>query len=265
MKNLSTALLSFAQLAGTAGDRHRNKKERECVGRPLASLSVCRIAGKFGEWAFAALALLLVSIAPLVAQDAKPAAPPSGTEWTRTISQRTERGTLGDQQQMVRGDSGKWNDSPRLQHLPAPRQKTPRQSLDDWADQAASEKFQPTPADENWLVFRTKQLDDNDRVWVERIERKGNEFVITLNQAIWQGKYFKTFTYYQVVAVNLGRLAPGSYKAKWIIKPLEFKSFEDPGKPQDSQQKLIWPKDENPSAGRKEVELTVAFTVAKSQ
>jgi hypothetical protein len=99
-------------------------------------------------------------------------------------------------------------------------------------------------------------------VWVERIERRGNEFVVVLNQAIWRGNYFKTFTYYQVVAVNLGKLAPGGYKAKWIIKPMEFKNFEDPGRPQDSQQKLNWPKDEKPAAGKKEVELSVAFTVA---
>lgn len=208
-----------------------------------------------------ALALLA---APLLSQDARPAAPPSGNEWTRTLAQRTDRGTLGDQQQMVRGDSGKWNDEPRLQHLPAPQQRTPGQSLDDWADQMAEKEFRPTAADENWLVFRTKQLDDNDRVWVERIERKGNEFVIVLNQAIWRGKYFKTFTYYQVVAVNLGKLAPGSYKARWIIKPMEFTSFEDPGRPQDSQQKLVWPKDEKAAAGR-EVELSTAFTVAKSR
>lgn len=210
-------------------------------------------------WFVVVLAFLSV---PLLAQDPKPATPPTGENWTRTISQRTERGTLGDRQEMVRGDSGKWNDEPRLQHLPTPQPKTLKPSLDDWADQAAKQKFLPAGHDENWLVFRTQQLDDNDRVWVERIERKGNEFVVTLNQAIWLGKYFKTFTYYQVVAVNLGKLAPGSYKVRWIIKPLEFKSFEDPGKPQDSQQKLIWPKDEKPAAGRKDVELSVAFAVA---
>lgn len=209
--------------------------------------------------------IMAALLAPLPAQEAKPAKPPSGNEWTRTLAQRTERGTLGDRQEMVRGDSGKWSDEPRLQHLPRPQQSTPVQSLDDWADQAADGKFQPTSADENWLVFRTKQLDDNDRVWVERIERRGNEFVVVLSQAIWQGKYQKTFTYYQVVGVNLGKLAPGAYKARWIIKPMEFKYFEDPGKPQDSRFKPNWPKDEQPAAGKKEVELSVAFAVATSR
>lgn len=206
------------------------------------------------------LAAIAILSGPLPAQDAKPATPPSGDSWIRALSQRMERGTLGEQQEMVRGDSGKWNDEPRLQHLPTPLKKAPKQSLDDWADQVATERFQPTAAEENWLLFRTKQLDDNDRVWVERVERRGNEFVIVLHQAIWRGKYFKTFTYYQVVAVNLGKLAPGSYKAKWIIKPLEFTRFEDPGKPQDN-----WPKDERPAPGGKEVELSVAFTVAAAK
>lgn len=171
----------------------------------------------------------------------------------KVLKDRTERGTLSDRRELVRGDSGKWNDAPRLQHAPPLQQKPPRQSLDDWADQLG--KFQPTSADDNWLVFRSRQLDDNDRVWVERIERRGNEFVVVLNEAVWQGYYQKTFTYYQVLGVNIGKLAPGLYKVKWIIQPMQFKRFEDPGKPQDN-----WPKDEQ-RAGGKPAELSVAFTV----
>lgn len=201
------------------------------------------------------MTLVLALVAPLAAQDAAPAKPASGTEWIRKLAQRSERGKLGDLSEAVRGDSGKWNDAPRLQLLPSPREKGPRQSLDDWADEAAARTFRPTAKDENWLVFRTRQLDDNDRVWIERIERRGGEFVIVLSEAIWKGNYFKTFTYYQVLAVNLGPLAPGAYKARWIVQPLEFRAFEDPGKPQDN-----WPKDERP-AGRKAVELSLDFEV----
>jgi|GEM_PF-1459672 len=171
----------------------------------------------------------------------------------KVLKDRTGRGSLCDRREMVRGDSGKWNDAPRLQHAPPIQRKPPRQSLDDWADQLG--KFQPTGNDDNWLVFRSRQLDDNDRVWVERIERRGNEFLVVLHEAIWQGHYQKTFTYYPVLGVNLGKLAPGHYKAKWVIQPLQFKRFEEPGRPQDN-----WPKDEQP-AGKKPFELTVAFTV----
>ena len=38
------------------------------------------------------------------------------------------------------------------------------------------------------------QLDDNDRLWIERIERKGNRITVVLNRAVWQGYYRKNFT-----------------------------------------------------------------------
>jgi hypothetical protein len=199
--------------------------------------------------------LLAMLSAALLAQESGPAKSPHGDVWTKTLSDRAKRDALSDHREMVRGDSGKWNDAPRLQHAPPIQRKPPKLSLDDWADQLAGKKFQPTGDDDNWLVFRSRQLDDNDRVWVERIERRGNEFVVVLNEAIWQGYYQKTFTYYPVLGVNLGKLAPGHYKAKWVIQPLQFKRFEEPGKPQDN-----WPKDEQPT-GTKPVELSVPFAV----
>jgi len=60
--------------------------------------------------------------------------------------------------------------------------------------------------DDNCLIFQTRQLDDNDRVWVESVERQGNEFTIVMKEAIWQGYYYKTFTGYEVLVVNLGKL-----------------------------------------------------------
>ena len=160
---------------------------------------------------------------------------------------------------MVRGDTGKWNDKATLQHAPPIQQKPQGMSLDDWADQLAEKKAATTATDDNWLIFRTRQLDDNDRVWIEKIERRGNEFTVVLNEAIWQGRYFKSFTYYEVIAVNLGKLPPGDYSVKWMVNPLVFERFEDPGRPQDN-----WPKDERPGK-TKPVELTVAFSVQEER
>jgi hypothetical protein len=205
----------------------------------------------------ASLALLSLLLVTLPAQESTPPKS-SGDAWTRTLKQRSERGTLSDQRESVRGDSGKWNDEARLQHIPSLEGKPSGKSLDDWADAqvAGKEPQTATANDDHWLMLRTQQLDDNDRVWVERIERRGNEFEIVLRHAVWRGKYSKNFTFYQVEAVNLGKLPPGNYTAKWIIQPLEFTRYEDPGQPRDN-----WPKDELPSSNRKPVELTTEFTV----
>ena len=118
---------------------------------------------------------------------------------------------------------------------------------------------QTKTTDDNWLIFRTRQLDDSDRVWVEKIERRGNEFTVTMSEAIWQGRYQKTFTYYEVTAVNLGPLPPGDYEVKWVVKPLTFKQLEKPALP-NRDNKDNWPTDEQP-AGGKPVELQTAFSV----
>lgn len=176
----------------------------------------------------------------------------------RALKDRAERGTLSDKREFVRGDTGKWNDKATLQPAPPLQQKPPGMSLDDWADEIAEKKAATTDADDNWLIFRTRQLDDHDRVWIEKIERRGNEFTVVLHEAIWQGKYFKTFTYYEVTAVNLGPLPPGDYTVKWLVKPLTFKQLEKPAQP-NRDLKDNWPLDEQPVAG-KPVELQVAFS-----
>jgi hypothetical protein len=173
----------------------------------------------------------------------------------RSLKDRTARGTVSDRREMVRGDTGKWNDKPTLQHVPPIQTRPQGLSLDDWAEQLAAKKSATTTDDDNWLIFRTRQLDDNDRVWLEKIERRGNEFTVVMNEAIWQGRYFKTFTYYGVIAVNLGKLPAGDYSAKWIVQPLAFDRFEDPGKPPDN-----WPKDERPGKAQPAT-LTAAFSV----
>jgi hypothetical protein len=205
---------------------------------------------------------LLLAGWPLWSQESKPAESrePQGTAWTKTLEERSQRGTLHNAIQKVRGDTGKWNDDARLQLAPPIRRKPPNLSLDDWADQLQeSADFLPVGEEETWLLFKTRQLDDNDRVWIGRMEREGNQFTIVLSEAVWQGRYSKTFTYYNVFGVNLGQLDPGKYTATWIVKPLEFREFEGSGRPTDQRQEN-WPKDDRP-ADEKPSKLSVKFEV----
>jgi hypothetical protein len=176
-------------------------------------------------------------------------------EVLKATKDRTQRGTLSDQRQLVRGDTGKWNDAAMLLHTTKPQ----GMPLDDWIDEAGEKRFAVTAADENWLLFRTRQLDDNDRVWIEKIERSGNAFTITMHEAIWQGNYFKTFTWYEVTAVNLGKLPAGDYTVTWLVKPLVFKQLEKPRESQNNYQ-TNWPVDDQPGE-KKPVELKTKFTV----
>lgn len=176
-------------------------------------------------------------------------------EVLKSVQERAQRGTLSDQRQLVRGDTGKWNDAAMLLHTTKPA----GMPLDEWMDEANEKKAVVTAADENWLLFRTRQLDDNDRVWIEKIERSGNSFTVTMHEAIWQGKYFKTFTWYEVTAVNLGKLPAGDYTVTWIVKPLTFKQLE---KPRDAirDYQTNWPTDDQPGE-KKPVDLKTKFTV----
>ena len=131
----------------------------------------------------------------------------------------------------VRGDTGKWNDAAILQVAPPLATKPPSLNLDNWADQLLETTVQPRANGEIWLLFRTRQLDDNDRVWVEKVDLLGKEITVTMREAIWQGNYFKTFTYYEVLAVNLGIQTAGDYTVKWVVEPLVFKQFDGDGKP----------------------------------
>ena len=203
------------------------------------------------------LLVLVIAAAPLIAQESQPrgAGAPAGDARTRTLKDRAERGKLYDAFQNVRGDSGKWRDEPGLQHAPPIETKPAKLPLDDWADQLLDREIATAAADNNWLIFRSRQLDDNDRLWIERIERRGNQITVVANEAIWQGRYFKTFTFYDVLGVNLGKLEPGKYEARWIVQPLVFKQFDGDGRPLNN-----WPKDERP-AEKKPVELRVTFTV----
>lgn len=173
----------------------------------------------------------------------------------KAVTERSQRGTLSDQRQLVRGDTGKWNDAAMLLHTTKPQ----GMSLDEWIDELAEKKPAVTAADENWLLFRTRQLDDNDRVWIEKIERSGNDFTITMHEAIWQGNYFKTFTWYEVTAVNLGKLPAGDYTVTWLVKPIVFKQLEKPREAQNNYQ-TNWPVDDQPGRGAP-LEVKTLFSV----
>ena len=188
------------------------------------------------------------------------ASPLCAEDWTKESKDRAKRTALHNTAQLVRGDSGKWNDDALLQHAPPIGQKPAKMSLDAWADQLLKKKVQLTDKDDNWLIFRTEQLDDNDRVWVERIERRGQQITVVANLAKWQGKYFRNFTCYEVVGLNLGKLEPGKYEVKWIIQPLVFAKFDGDGMALNSN----WPKDERPAEKKKPAELRLTFTVSKS-
>ena len=76
-------------------------------------------------------------------------------EVLKSVKDRSQRGTLSDQRQLVRGDTGKWNDTAMLLHST----KAAGKSLDDWIDEIAEKKPVVTAGDENWLLFRTRQLE----------------------------------------------------------------------------------------------------------
>jgi len=180
-------------------------------------------------------------------------------DWTREAKDRDKRAALHNSAQLVRGDSGKWNDDARLQHAPPIEQKPAKATLDSWADDLLKKTVELTEKDDNWLILRTAQLDDNDRVWVEKIERRGQQITVVANQAKWQGKYFRNFTYYQAIGLNLGKLEPGKYEVKWIAQPMEFTKFDGDGKAVETS----WPKDEK-AVDKKPTELRLTFTVSKS-
>jgi hypothetical protein len=187
------------------------------------------------------------------------ALPLGAQEKTKQPSNRAKRGALHDSAQRVRGDSGRWSDEARLQHAPPIAQKPAKATLEAWAEELSKKKVELTDKDDHWLIFHTEQLDDNDRVWVERVERSGRQITVVASQAKWQGKYFRNFTYFQVIGLNLGKLEPGEYEVKWALQPLVFTKFDGDAKPADNN----WPNDDRP-AGKKPAELRLTFTVSKS-
>jgi len=181
--------------------------------------------------------------------------------WSKAVKSKAERGSLEVRAENVRGDTGKWRDDPLLQAAPALAEIPGKFSLDDWADKLLDAKTTLTANGDTWLVFRTRQFDDNDRAWVDKIERQGNRFNVVMHQAIWKGRYGKSFTYYRVIAVNLGKLPAGDYEVTWTVQPLSFTTFEDPKNFQTSTSKGEQPAKEK--KGEK-LKFDIAFKVEKA-
>ena len=181
------------------------------------------------------------------------------TRVLQQVKDGSERGRLSDARQIVRGDTGKWSDVAELRPAPPLARKPAGLALDAWLEESAGRSVELAAGDEVWLLYRSRQLDDNDRLWIERIERSGNAFTVTLHEAIWQGDYFKTFTYHEVGAVNLGRLPAGEYTVTWRVLPLMFRQLE---KPREAQRDYVtnWPVDAQPGGGEPVV-LTARFRV----
>lgn len=185
---------------------------------------------------------------------------------TKKITDSSQRGKLHDAAQPIRGDLGRWQDEERWLAAPTPLQESKRTWLDDWLDLRSTEPFTPTDADDVWLLFSTRQLNDNDRVWVESVERRGNRITVVVTQATWRGKYFKNFTQYFVFGINAGKLEPGTYEATCVLSPSTFTQFTGDGRPQstvDNRQVDNWPKDDRP-AETKPIPFTTKFTVVKA-
>lgn len=105
--------------------------------------------------------IVLLAQPAIAAEDQKPPEKriPAGDSWKLELKDTSERGSLRDALQKVRGDSGKWNDDPRLQHVPPISRKPPKMSLDDWADLLQRTRRRKTTVNEdNWLLFKTRQL-----------------------------------------------------------------------------------------------------------
>jgi hypothetical protein len=90
---------------------------------------------------------------------------------------------------------------------------------------------------------------------VERIERSGNRITVVVNEAVWQGRYQKNFTYYGVIGINVGALEAGRYEVKYVVRPYRFRKFDEPGQTREN-----WPIEEEPSDQHAR-ELSIAFTV----
>lgn len=214
------------------------------------NFGVGAFAGRLKAMARLGLRVLLLAPWLLVAEDVRV---------LKQVGDGVARGSLSDERQIVRGDTGKWSDAAELR-VASPRARQPAGlALDAWLEALAGREVELTAGDEVWLLYRSRQLDDNDRLWVERLERSGNAFTVTMHEAVWQGDYFKTFTYHEVGAVNLGRLPAGEYTLTWRILPARFRQLE---KPREAQRDYVtnWPVDAQPDAG-KPVVLTARFRV----
>jgi hypothetical protein len=121
----------------------------------------------------------------------------------------------------------------------------------------AHKDFAIGEGDDNILLFtmaRSTMREVDDQMWVDKVERKGNNFVVHMQFAEWMGGCGSSAICQAVFAVNIGKLSRGDYTAQWVIDPLQFEHQDQDG----------WPKDAQPAEiteWNKQVTLQVKFSV----
>jgi hypothetical protein len=106
---------------------------------------------------------------------------------------------------------------------PRPAKQTPSQWFTDRlkADNAL------TDDQETWLLYRSRQFSDYDRMSIERIEQQGNTFTVITNHAFYLGALYRNATCHEVHGINLGKLPAGEYTVEWIIRSSAFTPAKD--------------------------------------
>ena len=178
--------------------------------------------------------LALKSLGAATQPPTQPAGDSNATKWVKVAATPKDRaGMYADVEKVVgvRGPLGK----DLLHDAPPPSARPEGMSLGEWFTYLLVSGARLDANGETFLLFRSRYVDDNDLMWIERIERDGNHFTIRMKRAIWQGTYHANVTYHSVYAVNLGKLPADIYAAEWIIEPLEFTQLDKDGWPADAK------------------------------
>ncbi len=161
------------------------------------------------------------------------AATPStpGARILKQVTQPSDRGKLHDAHQKLHGNPrATINDE--LLHVPPVDEIAKYTDYDAWFNTIKKRGKVTVAADKNqWVMFRSTQVNDNDRMWIDRIERRGDTFTIHMTRAIWRGVYTRNVTFHELFGVNLGKLPAGRYKAVWVITPAAYKDPDARGYP----------------------------------
>ena len=163
-----------------------------------------------------------------------PAADPNVRKWVKTADTPKDRAGMYAVVERVDGGKGAM-DKDLLHHAPPLSAKPAGKSLEEWFTILLFSNIRLNPDDEKFLFFCSRQVNDKDLMWIERIERDGNHFTIHMKRAIWQGVYHANVLYHSVYAVNLGRLPESRYTVEWIVEPLEFTQLDKDGWPADAK------------------------------
>lgn len=138
----------------------------------------------------------------------------------------TERVTRSDVHEVVRRVFSKQDE---LIVVPGPRPKTHTPSQ--WFTNALKAENKLTAEEETWLLFRSMQVNDKDSMHIERVDKKGDAFVVTMSRYTWLGPYYRNVTFHEVHGVTLGKLPAGKYSVTWIIRDAAFTELAEGGLP----------------------------------